>query len=419
MIDRIIHTPRRYTESEWGGTETVVREICRVQRRMRFRPEIVTSKALDANAYEEFEGIPIRRFNYCYPFLGLSKTDKLAMDKKGGNMLSLSLFLYLTRRSEVRIFHAHAVNRLGGMVRAAARLRRKPYVVSLHGGFYDVPAEELEGMRAPVAGKFEWGKVFGALFGSRRVLDDAQRILCVGAAEYEKMVAMHGADRVAYLPNGVHAEKFSAADGARFRKAYGIAPDAFLVTCLSRIDAQKNQLTLVDAFSILKQAVPSACLALIGPVTSKDYLDRIEARVIELGLRGAVTIIPGIANESNELGDAFRACDVFALPSIHEPFGIVALEAWTVERPLIASRVGGLKRVVRDGDTGLFFDPAGERAAEDLADRLKRLAADPAERERLGRSGRREAVEEYSWESIGRALEGIYQSVGAAPAEDK
>ena len=95
------------------------------------------------------------------------------MDKKGGNLLSFSLFKSLLLEPDVRLFHAHALKRLGGEVRTAARLRKKPFVVSLHGGVFDVPVAEQEQMLKPIENKPEWGKVFGALFGSRRILDDA------------------------------------------------------------------------------------------------------------------------------------------------------------------------------------------------------------------------------------------------------
>ena len=70
---------------EWGGTETVIREICAEQKRSGWEPEIITSKALDSQARDVIDGVSIRRFDYCYPFFGLSPQDKKAMDKKGGN----------------------------------------------------------------------------------------------------------------------------------------------------------------------------------------------------------------------------------------------------------------------------------------------------------------------------------------------
>ena len=122
--NRILHVPRRFVAEEWGGTETVILEISRQQQRAGGRPEILTSMALATRREEQIGGVPVRRFPYSYPFLGLSRADRAAMDKKGGNLLSFSLFKSLLLASEVRLFHAHALKRLGGEVRTAARLRR-------------------------------------------------------------------------------------------------------------------------------------------------------------------------------------------------------------------------------------------------------------------------------------------------------
>jgi Glycosyltransferase Family 4 len=168
---KIIHVPRRFVAEEWGGTETVILEISRQQQRDGWSPEIYTSMALAKLRNETIGGVPVKRFPYCYPFFGLSAADKAALDKKGGNLLSLSLFNALRREKNVRLFHAHALKRLGGEIRTAARWQKKPFVVSLHGGVFDVPTVELCTMLKPIENKTEWGKPFGALFGSRRVLD--------------------------------------------------------------------------------------------------------------------------------------------------------------------------------------------------------------------------------------------------------
>ena len=121
---KIIHTPRRYVVEEWGGTETVVMQLARQQKAAGLQPLIFTSLALSVTKSEVVEGTPVRRFSYRYPFFGLSPEQVHALDKKGGNMVSLSLFAALLREPGVRLFHAHAINRLGGMVRTAARLRK-------------------------------------------------------------------------------------------------------------------------------------------------------------------------------------------------------------------------------------------------------------------------------------------------------
>ena len=406
---KIIHVPRRFVAEEWGGTETVILEISRQQQRAGWSPEIFTSMALAKQRDETIGGVPVKRFPYCYPFLGLSAADKAALDKKGGNLLSLSLFNALRREKNVRLFHAHALKRVGGEVRTAARWQKKPFVVSLHGGVFDVPTAELGTMLKPIENKTEWGKPFGALFGSRRVLDDADFVICVGQSEMEKAKKQLSHERIAYLPNGVDCAKFATGDGAAFRAKHGIPSGAFLALNISRIDAQKNQLLALEAFAKLRAQQPNSFLILIGPETQPDYAKRLRDFIAANNLGDHVKILPGMRNDNPELIQAFHACDVFVLPSMHEPFGIVVLEAWSSGKPVIASRVGGLQALVSDGDTGFFINPNASDAAVDLAAKLNRFATEPELKNKIGANGLREAKSKYDWTQIGQQLETLYQ----------
>lgn len=408
MPSEIIHIPRRFVSHEWGGTETVIAEIARQQQLAGYAPRIVTSSALSRLSKEIMDGIPVERHRYCYPFLGLSAKDKAAMDKKGGNLLSFSLFASLARASKARLFHAHALKRLGGTVARAAQIRRKPFVVSLHGGVFDVPSAELAALTAPLKGKFEWGRAFGALLGSRQLLHNADMVVCVGQSEFECARQQLPHDRIAYLPNGVNYAKFSKGDGARFRAKHGLKSDAFLVLNVSRIDSQKNQQALIEAFSHLHRGDPAAVLVLIGPETQPAYAQQLRTMIAELGLGYAVKWLPGLAPDDPCLVDAYDACDVFVLPSMHEPFGIVVLEAWSAGKPVIASRVGGLKALISAEKTGLFFDTPDELAMELLSlHRSVRL------RHALGHAGSLEAQNNYDWAQINGRLETLYQSAEA------
>ncbi|MBS0656931.1 MAG: glycosyltransferase family 4 protein [Verrucomicrobia bacterium] len=410
----IVHVPRRFIAEEWGGTETVILEIARRQQRAGLEPRILTSMALARQRTEEIGGIPVERFPYFYPFFGLTAADRAAMDKKGGNLVSFSLLHRLLRLSDVRLFHAHALKRLGGEIRTAARLRRKPYVVSLHGGVFDVPPAELASMAEPIAGRFEWGRFLGALFGSRRLLDEADHVICVGQSELEKARQALPHDRVSYLPNGVDTARFAQADGAGFRARHGLAPDAFVVLNAGRIAAQKNQHLLVEAFARVLAERPGSVLLLMGPETDPDYGARVRAAAEPLG--GAVRLLGSVRNDDPDLVAAFHAADLFALPSRHEPFGIVVLEAWSAGLPVVVSSVGGLRALVRQDETGLFFDPEGESAAERLAERILFAAARPELRRRLGAAGLAEARAQYDWDRIHDRLEGIYARAEAHAA---
>ena len=405
---KIIHVPRRFTTNEWGGTETVILQISRQQKREGQSPVIMTSMALDNRRDEIVDGVPVVRFPYCYPYLGLTPENKAAMDKKGGNLVSLPLFWELWRSRDARVFHAHTLKRMGGEVRTAARLLKKPFVVSLHGGVFDVPAVELDTLLRPTEKTLEWGRPLGALFGSRRVLEDADHVVCVGKSELEKAREHLPHTRISYLPNGVDCGRFRQGDGSAFRKKHGIPPDSFLIINISRIDAQKNQRLLVEAFCRFKSTHPSSHLLIIGPETQPDYAAGLRSILRGAAMGDAVKILPGLRNDDPDLVNAFHACDVFVLPSIHEPFGIVVLEAWSAGRPVVASRVGGLQSLIKNNETGLLIDPAEVEAAGELADKLDTLAAEPITRRRLGEAGRKEAINHYDWPQIHRQLEDIY-----------
>jgi glycosyltransferase involved in cell wall biosynthesis len=408
---KIIQVPRRFVASEWGGTETTILQTSRALQRAGHEAAIFTSLALSDQRRETIQGVPVRRFPYSYPFLGLSAQDKRDMDKKGGNLLSLSLLLGLLREPGVDVLHAHTGKRVGGVVRTAARLRGIPYVVTLHGGFFEVPKGEMDQMLAPIQNRPEWGRVFGAFLGARRVLEDAAAVVCVGGDEYVAAQAKLPGQRVELIPNGVDCEAFAQGDAAGFRAAHGLTTDRRIILCVSRIDYQKNQIGLVDALAQVATQVPTVHLVLLGPVTVAGYHERLLNRVRELGLTDRVTLIPGLRPDDPMLPAAYHAAEVFCLPSLHEPFGIVILEAWAAGRPVVASRVGGIPSFTQDGEDVIQAQP-GDTA--DLAARLIQVMGDPRLAGRLAAAGQAKARRDYAWSAIAARLVDIYRELPRA-----
>ena len=407
---RIIHVPRRFVVEEWGGTETVLAEMVTQQRRQSWQPEIHTSQALSRVRAELWRDVPIRRYSYCYPFFGLSAAQRHQLDKKGGNLLSLALFFSLLRAKDVRLFHAHSLKRLGAAVMTAARRQRKPFVVTLHGGVFDVPEAEKSEMIAAQAGKMEWGKIFGAIFRSRLLLEKADAVICVGRGEYDSARRSLSHDRIHHLGNGVDAARFATGDGAAFRAAHGIPAEAFVLACYSRIDPQKDQLCLVEAFDQLAAAHPHLHLVIAGPCTVGEYLAQLDRRIAASPHAARIRRLGPIVSDGTALPDAYHGCDVFVLPSRHEPFGIVVLEAWSAGKPVVVAEVGGLRHLVTAGENGLFF-PSGDAVA--LAGSLEKLLRAPTLRAAFATAGRQLARARYSWEKVADETERIYQAAEA------
>lgn len=404
----IVHVARRFTRDAWGGTETVVLETSKRQQRAGHDVRIMTTRALCDTPEEQIDGVSVLRARHFYPYLGLGPDARQQLDRRAGNLFSFDLYRELRHQPSTQLYHLHTGKRLGGIVRTVARRRGVPYVVSLHGGVYDVPTGEAASWTEPTRGAFEWGRVLGWAVGSRRVLDDAAAIICLSTEEQRRVQDRHPDSRVELVPNGVDTARFRHGSGARLRSELGIPQERALILNVGRIDPQKNQRLAVEALGVLLAQGVDAHLLLVGPVTHMEYEAALRRAIDAAGLERRVTIVTGLAPDSQALVDAYHAADVFLLPSTHEPFGIVVLEAWAAGVPVVAARVGGIPSFVRNGADGILFDPS------DVADAVRAVASvllDPALARRLAHGGRTKATTRFDWAVVSGLIEQLYEEV--------
>jgi len=403
---RTIQLAKRIIRDDWGGTETVIFETARRLVAKGHPSEVFCTVASADCMEEDLKGLHIRRFPSFYPFIGLKPGAREILDKKGGSPFSFAMMRALKKEPGLDLIHLHTGNRLGGIGRMVARQRRIPYVISLHGGAFDIPKAEMDSMAAPTKGTFDYGKVLGMWVGARKVLSDASAILCVGYPESVKAQEKMPDKNVVYLPNGADTRRFAEGDGPGFRRARGIPEDAFVLLTLARIDSQKNQLLPVRMLPELLKREPRTHVVLVGNVTNTAYHDKVVKTAEDLGVREHLTVIPGIASDSPDLTSAYHAADVFLLPSIHEPFGIVILEAWSAGLPVMASRIGGIPHFVEDGTDGLLFDPEDDASFLTAFDGV---AGNPERARSLASAGQKKAREHYDWDVIADRLIGVYE----------
>jgi glycosyltransferase involved in cell wall biosynthesis len=403
----VVQVPRRFVRQEWGGTETVILETSKCLLEMGHHSEVLCPNALAAGMTETVDGVRVRRTSYFYPYWGLKREARRLMDQKGGNLFSFALMRALQKMPDLNIIHLHTGKRLGGGCRYVARKRKIPYVISLHGGVHDVPAGEARTFDEPAKGTIEWGKALGWWVGARRVLDDAAAIICVGQQEQAETQKRYPWKKVLHLPNGVDVPRFQSGDGPGFRARHGISADANLILIMGRIDPQKNQLLAVRVLSQLRREDANVHLLIIGHVTNDDYDNKLTSEIEGRGLMDRVTVVRGIDARDPELVNAYHAADVFVLPSIHEPFGIVILEAWAAGLPVVASRVGGVPSFVQDGKDGILFAPDD---LDELTQILRLARKNSGRMASLASAGQRKAQEEYGWDKITQRLVGIYEA---------
>ncbi len=197
-----------------------------------------------------------------------------------------------------------------------------------------------------------------------------------------------------YVDPGEFPQVGSSAQEA-FRERWKIPPGAPVVLCVARMDPQKRQDLLLEALPALRRRFPNLVLLLIGNgsfTSSKeggigsslgqDWRRRLERRVKELRMEEAVRFTGYLPDEDVHV--AYSICDVLALPSPAEGFGLVAVEAWLYHKPVVVSEGAGVAELVGDGVNGLVA-PAG--SVEGLSSALIDVLSDPERAESMGRMG--------------------------------
>ena len=182
----------------------------------------------------------------------------------------------------------------------------------------------------------------------------------------------------------------SDGDGVRFRKSRNLLTEP-CVLFVGRRDQGKGYPALLRAWPLVLRAVPDAVLVLAGP-GGDEY-------------RELVACIPahnvcdlGVPNEV-EKADAIAACDIFCLPSAHESFGIVYVDAWSYGKPVVCGTAPACREFIVDGKNGLW----GNQIPEELAEKLTALLQNRALRDSIGEAGKREQGRQFNEDTFFRS----------------
>jgi glycogen(starch) synthase len=184
--------------------------------------------------------------------------------------------------------------------------------------------------------------------------------------------------------------------------------------CVGRLTREKGFDLALAAFAGLSRRFPAASLIIAGDGTERRHL---ETSVAELGLADRVRFVGWVAPE--RVPELMNTASVVVVPSREEAFGIVALEAAAMARPVVATRVGGLPEVVVHGQTGLLVEPEDPGA---MGGAIAWLVEHPAIAVKMGDAARRRAIRDFRLESAVDAYVALYrrltQEVLHAPDPD-
>ncbi|MFC0505925.1 glycosyltransferase family 4 protein [Micromonospora costi] len=211
--------------------------------------------------------------------------------------------------------------------------------------------------------------------------------------------------RVDVVPNGVEPHRWRAPRDAVSAARARFAGDGPLVTFAGRLVYEKGVQHLLAAAPRLRERHPGLRVVVAG---DGPYREELEADVRRLGLAGTVSM-PGFLG-GTDLPAVMAASDCFAVPSIYEPFGMVALEGAAAGAPLAVAATGGLAEIVEPGVTGMTFRP---QDPDGLTEAVHALLVDRDRARALARRARVMVHEQYGWAAIARRTADTYASAVA------
>lgn len=231
------------------------------------------------------------------------------------------------------------------------------------------------------------------------ILKSADRLV-VSSADYAMTGALSAlwsrlpARMLVEIPPAVDTDTFFPGPARpEVRERFHIAADMPVVLFVGGLDTAHYFKGLEVLLRAVTHVVRSGQLCALLVVGEGDLRQRYEEMAHNLGMVEQVRFVGNVP--SQELAELFRAADIVSVPSVgrSEAFGMVYVEAMACAKPVVASRLPGVRTVVLDGETGILVEPANVQA---VADALTRLLASPEEALGMGQAGARRVTAQYT-----------------------
>ena len=229
-----------------------------------------------------------------------------------------------------------------------------------------------------------------------RVLTDCSKlkkeILSMGIPE----------ERISVINNGIDLRRFEKAFNlSNLRKLFKISDKQQVVGAIGRLDIEKGHAILIEAAKMIVQEFPNVLFVIVGDGPLREKLQK---KVLELNLQDHV-LFTGICNNIPEI---LALMDLFVLPSLSEGMPMALLEAMAAKKPVIATNVGDIPKIIRPNETGILIDPNN---AHQLRAALSSLLTNKTKATSLARKGYHIVKERFSSKHMAQKYIEVYDSV--------
>lgn len=335
-----------------------------------------TVRTIEATLGDEFDFVTVA-----------TQVDGTAFEKVAAGIASLRQLAHLCRRGDVDLVHVHASAGISFARKATAawiaRRRGIPVVLHVHGG----------GFGAQLRGRGSRGAVGRRALRNALVTADAVVALTPGwAADLGRFAPIA---RLHVVPNSPDLDAPVVRNGA-------VATAPPTIAYLGHLYRDKGVYELLDAFATLRRSRPDLRLVLAGEGRESEALREYASGCADGGVE-----LPGWVGPEAK-GELLATARCLVLPSYHEGLPLVVLEAMHAGIPIVATAVGGVPEVARDGREALLVEPR-DRAGLALA--LARVLDDDELAARLGAAAQARAAADYSAAAFAQRIAAVYEEV--------
>ena len=212
-------------------------------------------------------------------------------------------------------------------------------------------------------------------------------------------------DKVVVIPNGINIEDYKIPySKEECRRKLGLPLDKNIVLFVGNLILYKGPNVLIRAIPKIVKKVPNTLFIFVGKGKMRNELEKLANK---LGIRNHVRFT-GFVEECLK-PFYYKSADIFCLPSVMstESFGIVNLEAMACGIPIVASRIGGVPDVIKDGENGLLVPP---KYVNSLASSIIYLLENEGVRRKMGKNAK-EIVKNFTWNKVAKMVRKLYKFV--------
>jgi glycosyltransferase involved in cell wall biosynthesis len=348
----------------------------------------VITMGYDLPEYENINGVNIHRVKPIGHSHFLTWINFMAhfMEKKLG---SLGIHNY-------DVIHCHdwMTHFIGSNIK---HLFNKPYIQSIHsteqgrcGGIHSEDSRAINDI--------EWWSTY-----------ESHAVITVSNSIKEEICSTFNTpwDKVNVIYNGINPWEFDIpmSDNEKndFRIHIGVQPHEKMILFVGRLVYQKGVEYLIRAFPKILEQHPDSKMVIAGSGDMRGYLEDL---AFQLGCRDNIIFLGFVGGDM--LKKLFKSADVTVIPSVYEPFGIVALESMAAGAPVVASGVGGLREIIQHEYNGVTVYPENP---DSIAWGVNRVLSDWGFKEWIVNNAKHDAYTKYSWDAIANSTVEVYNKV--------